>query len=112
MKPNISNFWRSTAILTIFLFILLNFLVGAEGWVGGACVRSLTVSNEDAHAKLTFTNYGFPVRFLRISQVGCFDDQATHYGWFFLGLVSNIVIFSFAGYIVYLFRGRKERGKH
>jgi hypothetical protein len=80
------------AVLITVLFLLCQFPVREVGWAGGNCVRSLTGSSEDAHPALAWTALGWPLRFVTITEEGCFDDRTTRTSWHVKGLLVDTLV--------------------
>ena len=88
-----------TVLITV-LFIVSQFVLYGEGWVGGKCVVDITQPSPEDHPQHTFKSYGLPFYYLYVHTEGCFDDRVTYSEWSPQALALNLVAFIVLGLVV------------
>jgi hypothetical protein len=89
------------AIITTVLFILSQVLLVGGGWVGPACIQSITGPSEGDHAMYAWDSYGIPLEFLRVSLEGCFENRETVLTFEIVTLIIDIAVFVLFGMVLY-----------
>ena len=102
----------SVVVITI-LFVSTNLLISSSGWVGGLCIRDMTGPSEDDHPMHTWTDFGLPLKFLRVTKEGCFNERVTHSDFYPSRLLIDVVTFIIMGIALnFLLTRRQSRNLH
>jgi hypothetical protein len=85
------------AIVTTLLFALIQVALVEHGSMGPACARWLTGPDPEAYPYSSWTSYGQPLEFLRITEEGCFTDRTRNREFWTGQLLVDIAIFGALG---------------
>jgi hypothetical protein len=108
-----SKFRQFRIPLVIFiLFVLFQALPIWQGWVGASCIHSLSGPSKGDHPEFSWTGFGEPLEFFRITREGCFEDRTTHFEFFPLPLAINVSAFVGLALAIYGIRFLLRFTKH
>ena len=88
---------RRWIVTGVIVFLLCQLLLWQKGWAGGGCMQSLSGPSEGDHAYIEWVQVGFPLSYLVVKWVGCFEGRTSSVEWQLWNLAADMLLFAGLG---------------